>query len=196
MTPRGRGRPSTDEQSISPAKILSEALGILDTEGLERLTMRALATRVGINPMTIYHHFKDRNGLIRALGDMVYADVSAPGSGDVRTRIAGLLAAYRAKVVQHPALTLAIFSHPAVFPDHATRITENLSTFLGELGLSPKRSLLWVHILVDYTHGAALALAASDETNRTQASIGGVDDSYESGIAELLKAIDRYNLEK
>lgn len=190
MTTRGRGRPSKDQKSISPSKILLEALHILDTEGYERLSMRALATRVGINPMTIYHHFKDRNGLIKELGDMVYSDVSEPENCDTLARIAGLLAAYRAKVIQHPALTLAIFGQSAVFPDHAKRITEDLAKLLGELGVSSQLSLLWVHILVDYTHGAALALAANGGKGNQQGSPNsGADDSYEKAISELLKAI-------
>lgn len=153
--------------------------------------MRALAARVGINPMTIYHHFRDRDGLIRALADKVYSDVSAPAEGDTRARVAGLLAAYRAKVVKHPALTLAIFSRPAIFPDHAKRITGELTNLLRALGASPRRSLLWVHILVDYTHGAALALAMRDDAKPPQSSIDDNDDGYETGIAELLDALDQ-----
>lgn len=191
MTARGPGRPSSVEESVSSAKILSEALNILDAEGLERLTMRALAARVGINPMTIYYHFKDRDGLIKALADKVYSDVSAPTKGETRTRVAGLLAAYRAKVLKHPALTLAIFSRPAVFPDHAKRITVDLTNLLQDMGASPKRSLSWVHILVDYTHGAALAVAMRGEDKRSQSSIDDVDDGYEKAIAELLDALDR-----
>ncbi|MEN5279470.1 TetR/AcrR family transcriptional regulator [Brucella sp. TWI432] len=167
-----------------------EALRILDTEGFEHLSMRVLAARVGINPMTIYHHFKDRNGLIKAVGDMVYSDVSAPGNCDTRIRIAGLLSAYRAKVIKHPALTLAIFGQSAVFPDHAKKITDDLGNLLGELDISPELSMLWVHILVDFTHGAALALAVNGENNQHQSPIDGAKDSYEKGIAELLKAIN------
>lgn len=191
MTTRGPGRPSSVEESVSSTKILFEALNILDAEGLERLTMRALAARVGINPMSIYYRFKDRDGLIKALADKVYSDVSVPTEGDTRTRVAGLLAAYRAKVLKHPALTLAIFSRPAVFPDHAKRITVDLTNLLQEMGASPKRSLLWVHILVDYTHGAALAAAMHGEDKGSQSSIDEVDDAHEQGIAELLNALDR-----
>jgi AcrR family transcriptional regulator len=167
----------------------------LDEEGFERFTMRALAARVGINPMTIYHHFKDRDGLIKAMAETVYSDVSAPAKGEARTRVAGLLAAYRAKVVQHPALTLAIFSRPSIFPDHAKRITVDLTNLLRDLGASPERSFLWVHILVDYTHGAALAVAVRGEPERLQSPIDDVDDSYERGIVELLDALDRLLLQ-
>jgi len=190
MTTRARGRPSAND-GISPATILTQALEILDAEGLERLTMRTLAGRVGINPMTIYHHFSDRDGLIGALGDMVYADVAAPPAGDPRMRLAGLLAAYRAKVVRHPALTMAIFSRPAVFPEHAQRITATLEHLLGELGLSPHRAMVWVHILVDFTHGAALAVALGHETVSLAPARTPTDDGFEAGVAELLDTLAR-----
>ena len=154
--------------------------------------MRALATRVGISPMTIHYHFKDRDGLIKALANQVYSDVSAPAKGDVRSRVIGLLTAYRAKVVRHPALSLAIFSRPAVFPDHARRITADLTDLLGALGAAPDRAILWVHILVDYTHGAALAVAMRGEDGRPESLIDCLDEGYEKGVAELLGALDQW----
>jgi AcrR family transcriptional regulator len=184
MTARGRGRPPVDGKTVSPQSILSEALRLLDADGLDRFTMRALALRVGINPMTIYHHFKDRDGLIRSLADWVYADVAAPETGDAHARLRGLLMAYYAKVVRHPALTLAIFVRPSLFPDHAKRITVELSSLLRELGLSSQRSLPWTSILVDYTHGAALAVAAGGGNERRGAML----EDFESGLAELLEA--------
>lgn len=188
---RRRGRPPGRDEGISPARILSEALALLDREGLDALTMRGLAQRVGVNPMTIHYHFKDRDGLIMALADAVYADVAAPAEGDARARIEGLLMAYRMKVVAHPSLTLAIFNRPAVFPDHARRITASLGALLQGLGLSPARSLLWVHILVDYTHGAALATAMDAEGGGMPpaAADGEANASYAQAVSELLDRI-------
>lgn len=191
MTKRSRGRPRADENSVSPARILSEALALLDDEGFENLTMRAVAMRANVNPMTIYHHFQDRNGLVKALAESVYADVAMPPEGTVRSRIEGLLGAYRAKVLRHPGLTLAIFNRPAVFPDHATRITESLTDLLKELGLSPSRALLWVHILVDYTHGAALAVATDENGDGVQPAAADLEHAnYERAISELLDRLE------
>ena len=191
MTKRSRGRPRADTERVSPAKILLEALALLDSEGFESLTMRAVAVRAGVNPMTIYHHFQDRDGLIRALADTVYSDVTSPIEGTVRSRIEGLLRAYRSKVVRHPGLTLAIFNRPAVFPQHARRITDNLATLLGELGLSPSQAQVWVHILVDYTHGAALAVAIDGTSGSAlQAGIDPDYANYERAVFELLDRLD------
>ena len=192
MTRRSRGRPRADNESVSPAKILSEALALLDIEGVESLTMRAVALRAGVNPMTIYHHFQDRDGLIRALADTVYADVAPPSGGTVRSRIEGLLRAYRSEVVRHPGLTLAIFNRPAVFPQHARRITDNLASLLGNLGLSPSQALVWVHILVDYTHGAALAVAMNGTSGSAlQVDIDPDYGNYERAVSELLDRLNK-----
>ncbi|TPN47610.1 TetR/AcrR family transcriptional regulator [Mesorhizobium sp. B1-1-9] len=194
MTARQRGRPPRDQVGVTPGAMLSTALEILDGEGAEALTMRALAKRSGINPMTIYHHFGDRDGLIRALSERVYAGVAAPQKGSARTRLEELLQSYQSQVVQHPGLTLTIFSRPSVFPDQAKRITDDLRTLLRELGLPPSRSQLWVSILVDFTHGAALATAMSrrsENEDGQKTSIG--DKEYASALAELLDSLDRSN---
>ncbi|NKL21126.1 TetR/AcrR family transcriptional regulator [Rhizobium leguminosarum] len=188
MTARGRGRPPADGKIVSPESILSEALAMLEADGHDGLTMRALATRVGINPMTIYHHFKDRDGLIKALAEKVYAGVSAPEVGDILARARSLLAAYYAKVVLYPALTLAIFARPAIFPDHAKRITGELTSLLSERNYSSEHSLRWTHILVDYTHGAALAVAIQNRSIGHHSSNEAMLSDFESGVAALLEA--------
>ncbi|MBY8918733.1 TetR/AcrR family transcriptional regulator [Nitratireductor sp. L1-7-SE] len=184
MTARGRGRPPAGGMPVSPESILSEALGILDADGLDGLSMRALATRVGINPMTIYHHFKDRDGLIKALAELVYADVAAPETGEALARVHSLLTAYYSKVVLYPDLTLAIFARPAIFPDHALRTTNELTRLLSERN----NAVRWTHILVDYTHGAALAVASQDGNERRRRSHEIMLNEYEIGLAELLEA--------
>lgn len=184
---RGRGRPPANSTPVSPDKILDEALIILDAEGLSGLTMRALARRLDINPMTIYRHFKDRDGLIRALADSVYADIGMPETGDNFGRAKELLLTYYAKVVLHPALTLAIFAKPAIFPDHAKRITNELTSLLSP-HLSSQRSLRWTHILVDYTHGAALAVANQDGMAERSLHRKVLED-FDSGLTELFTAL-------
>jgi len=168
--------------TVSPESILSEALAILDHDGLNGLTMRALAARVGINPMTIYHHFTDRDGLIKALAERVYADVAAPETGEELVRAHGLLKAYYSKVVLYPALTLAIFARPAIFPSHATRITNELTRLLSGYTNASR----WTHILVDYTHGAALAVACQDGNVVHQCANEAMFNDFECGLAELL----------
>ncbi|SKA34551.1 TetR/AcrR family transcriptional regulator [Consotaella salsifontis] len=166
--------------------MLSAALDLLDTEGVDAFTMRALAGRLQINPMTIYHHFGDRDGLISAMSERVYRSVSAPALGNPRCRIEALLRAYHAQVLKHPGLALLIFSRPTVFPEQAQRITEEIAQLLVEAGLSPQRTRLWVNILVDFTHGAAIATAIG---GRSDPEGSGSNDDYNEALAELLNGL-------
>ena len=65
---RPRGRPARG-QGVTRDAILDAALDLLDEDGDAGLTMRALAARLGVTPMSLYHHVTDRAGLLRALSD-------------------------------------------------------------------------------------------------------------------------------
>lgn len=148
--------------------------------------MRALASRLQVTPMAIYHHFGDRAGLIDAMSEHVYAAITAPVSGMPDERIKALLLAYHDKVLQHPGLTLLIFSQPEVFPRQARRITADIAQLLAETGLSPERSRLWLHILVDFTHGAAIAAAMA---SRSKSAVSAAKDDFDKALVELLKEL-------
>jgi AcrR family transcriptional regulator len=184
---RPPGRPHRDKAPASRDQILMIALELLDTGGVEAFTMRALADRLQVNPMTIYHHFGDRDGLIDALSEHVYAEVSAPAAGTFHDRIRSLLNAYHDRVISHPGLTLLIFRQPAVFPRQAQRITDDIDQLLVEAGLPSARSRLWLNILVDFTHGAAIAAAMGDRSN---SAVSGAKDDYDKTLTELLKGVE------
>jgi hypothetical protein len=61
---------------------------------------------------------------------------------------------------------LLIFRHPTAFPEQARRIAEHLIRLLLVSGLSESRSSSWVGILVDFTHGAAVAAAMASRAAR------------------------------
>src|SRR5262245_42773112 len=52
------------------AAILAAAMRLLVKGGQETVTMRRVATAVGVTAMAIYHHFPDRDALLRALADV------------------------------------------------------------------------------------------------------------------------------
>ncbi|MGO2303960.1 MAG: TetR/AcrR family transcriptional regulator [Providencia sp.] len=158
MTQRSRGRPKASEPQISPEDIITYALLIIDRDGFDNLTMRALAKEMNINPMTIYHHFQDRSGLIKAIANSLYANIIPTLKGTNSEQIEAILLAYRTQVTRYPALTLAIFNLPNAFPEQAKKITEKLVFLLEQRGLHSTEALQWTHILVDYTHGESLSV--------------------------------------
>ncbi|MCC2956090.1 TetR/AcrR family transcriptional regulator [Massilia sp. IC2-477] len=139
--------------------ILGAALALLDENGAN-VSMRALATRLGVTPMSLYHHVGDRASLLQALCERVYGAVldENDAGADARTQVRALLTRYHDAVGRHPQLTLAVFAEPAAFAGTAQRITQHLTGLLSSL--TPGH-LLWRDILVDHVHGSGLALCAA-----------------------------------
>ena len=154
-----RGRPARG-QGVARADILAAALALLDEGAGQGLTLRALATRLGVTPMSLYRHVGDQAGLLRALADRVYAQVlDVPqADGEERAQIRALLIRYHQAVGRYPQLTLAIFATPPAFAGVTREITACLTALLQRLTDQP---LLWRDILVDHAHGSGLALAAA-----------------------------------
>jgi len=156
---RPRGRPARG-QGVTLDAILDAALSLLDEEGEAALSMRALAARIEVTPMSLYHHVADRAALLVALSGRIYGGVlegehdEAPPQEALRA----LLLRYHEAVGRHPALTLAIFGEPSAFAGTTVRITQRLEALVSTL---TQQADLWRDILVDHAHGSGLALAAA-----------------------------------
>lgn len=178
---RPRGRP-VHGKGVTRDAILATALTLLDESGGHGLTLRALATRLGVTPMSLYHHVGDHTGLLQALSDRVYAEVleGVGESADHRAEIRGLLTRYYQAVGRHPQLTLAIFAAPAAFAGVTRQVTNRLATLLAGITAEP---ILWRDILVDHAHGSGLALASARvEQMQTQTLQG----QYQLALDRLL----------
>jgi AcrR family transcriptional regulator len=57
-------------------KIADAAQKLLDKEGVAGVTMRRVATAVGITPMALYRHYPNRDGLLNALADAGFIALS------------------------------------------------------------------------------------------------------------------------
>ena len=97
---RPRGRPARGE-GVTRDAILSAALALLDEDGAG-FGMRALAARLGVTPMSLYHHVGDRAGLLRALSDQVYGGVlNGAAAADGIAELRALLTRYHDAVARH-----------------------------------------------------------------------------------------------
>jgi TetR/AcrR family tetracycline transcriptional repressor len=50
-------------------RVVGEAIALLDADGLDALTMRKLATRLGVQPGALYWHFAGKQALLDAMAD-------------------------------------------------------------------------------------------------------------------------------
>lgn len=90
---------------------LREATAMIRDEGLEGLSLRKLATRVGVTPSALYHHFRDKNDLLCALAERGFealeTTVLLPSLLDeahLETQLRSFVRAYIAFADQNPEL--------------------------------------------------------------------------------------------
>jgi TetR/AcrR family tetracycline transcriptional repressor len=62
---------------LSRARLVSEALALVQEEGLEALSMRGLADRLNVKAASLYWHVRDRRELIELLADSILATMHA-----------------------------------------------------------------------------------------------------------------------
>jgi len=65
----------TRREPLSRELVLSAAVALVDTDGLQALTMRRLAAELGVEAMSLYHHLPGKNGLLDGLVETVIGEI-------------------------------------------------------------------------------------------------------------------------
>lgn len=103
----------TPSLKIGP-EVLRSAEAILDEEGPDGFTVRAIAKRAGVAPMAIYNHFGGVNGVIDQLwtrGFEMLGDAVSRHSGDVEVDFVSAGLAYRRFALENRGLYTIMFMH-------------------------------------------------------------------------------------
>lgn len=133
--PRGRARRGLDKGAI-----LDAAFAMLDAEGEVGFSVRKLGTEMGIDPMTVLHHFKSKDELLRRIADKALELVELPKpSGDWQEDLRAVARGYRELAKRHPRLFHLHFRYHATGPaDHAS--SEVVYQAMRTAGLSDARA--------------------------------------------------------
>lgn len=115
--PRQRGRRGLDKNVL-----LEAAFDMLSSTGEEGFSVRKLGSRIGVDPMTVLHHFGSKDELLRRIADRALDTVELPGpSAEWRADLRNVATAYRDLAHRHPRLFHLHFRYHATGPaDHAS----------------------------------------------------------------------------
>lgn len=88
---------------LSRERIVAAAMRVADHDGLDGLSMRALARELGVEAMSIYHHLSGRSAVLDAMTDAVFARFHAPDPGAPwREELRARGHSMRAELRRHP----------------------------------------------------------------------------------------------
>jgi AcrR family transcriptional regulator len=94
--------------------IATAARRLLDKDGAEAVTMRRVASAVGITPMAIYRHYADRSALLNELADEGFRELAARlanvrASGSTQERLVRMAEVYLDHALENPRLFELMF---------------------------------------------------------------------------------------
>ncbi len=154
--------PPTDDQDRRPRltreRVVAEALAVIAQDGIQALTMRGLAARLGVVPGAVYHHVRNKQQLQDLVLDNVLAEVDvhldhALGWTDQLKVLAHRL---RQVLEQHPGVARILKSRDPLGP-HSLALAEAFLEPLQAAGFGERDAGLAFFLLVDYTVGFAVS---------------------------------------
>lgn len=86
-------------------------MALADEAGLDGLSMRRLATELGVVPMALYKHVANKDELLDGIIDTVVGEIDlGPVEGDWRPAVRARILTARAQLLRHPWASAAIES--------------------------------------------------------------------------------------
>ncbi|WP_158607965.1 TetR/AcrR family transcriptional regulator [Nocardia panacis] len=127
-----RTRRRTPRGTLNKPMILDGAAAVIAEQGAEAMTMRAVATRLGVDPMALYRYFGNKAELLAALVADAHGQVPMPKAGGIEGFEQIVRDLYRVFVIDRPGLL-----DPAlgVSTDRSLAIMDRMLALLAEAGL-------------------------------------------------------------
>ncbi|WP_336317902.1 TetR/AcrR family transcriptional regulator [Streptomyces lavendofoliae] len=143
-------------RSLTPRRLASAALAVIDREGLAGLSMRAVAQELGLSTMALYRYVDDREELERLVVDLVLDDVdTTPPAARApwHERIETMVRRLRDAMSAHPATLPLTLVHRHHSPA-GLRWSETVLAILTEAGFTGERRVVALRGLLGYVIGA------------------------------------------
>jgi AcrR family transcriptional regulator len=152
--------------------VVRQAQDLLDAEGLDALTMRRLADRLGVVPNALYRHVKDKDDLLDGVMDAAVASVPLPPPDlPWDEGLTALAASIRATMLANPAVSGLIVNRPNLGLG-AIAIGEYAFGLLLGAGFAPADADRALNVVLVWTLGfVALEVPRASEPELTEAEL-------------------------
>jgi AcrR family transcriptional regulator len=153
MTPRKK-----NVEPLARESIVVAAMKIIDSEGLDALSMRRLGAELGVNPMAAYYHVPNKAALYDLVLDAVMAGVDTStidSATPLLEQMKQAARAYRAAILEHPR-AIPVLVTRSVRTASALRPVEPFLGILFAAGLTADEALAAVDAVAQYILGCAM----------------------------------------
>lgn len=162
---------ASSDPPLSRERIVAIAVELLDAQGIDGLTMRRLADRLGSGVMSLYWHVDNKEDVFDLALDSVLEYRASPETGespDWRGDVVHMLENWRARMLRHP-WSASLLPRRALGPNILSRL-EMLSKTLSRAGVADADLNAAIWSLWNYVMGATLTRASFDLSEEDRAA--------------------------
>jgi TetR/AcrR family tetracycline transcriptional repressor len=138
------------EGRLSREAVADGALALADAEGLEAVTIRRLAQELGVTPMALYWHFKNKDELLTGVAGRVWGMVDPTRHPELAPleQFRNLLSSFLDVLRRHRAAVPLLGTPGKVTPEESFPVTELALEILDALGFPPdEAAAICIHAL-------------------------------------------------
>ncbi|MDX2681154.1 TetR/AcrR family transcriptional regulator [Streptomyces sp. NY05-11A] len=156
--PRAEQTRRGPRQGLSVDAVVRVAVELADSDGLEALTMRGIARRLGVTPMTLYTYVPGKAELLDLMLDAVYLRMprSARPAASWRSRVEAVAQENRDLFRRHPWVATMSTARPPLGPGLMTKYEHELGAFEGS-GLGDVERDAALTLILDLVRSVARA---------------------------------------
>jgi AcrR family transcriptional regulator len=175
------GRTKAPRRSLSREAIVGAALHVVDTEGLDALSMRRVAQELDTGAASLYAHVANKEELLELLLDRIQADVTRPEPDPARwqEQIKDMARQGRRVLVAHRDLSRAALGQGIPFGPNALLNAEAMLAIFKAGGLSDQACAYGVDAL------ALFITATAVEESQLAQGVGGSETTIEAHVTRI-----------
>lgn len=156
-------------RALSRDQVVAETLAIISSQGVQALSMRGLAARLGVVPGALYRYVQSKEELYDLALDAVLAEVDPQVDDSLAwtTQVTELAQRLRAALERHPGLASLLKTRDPLSP-HSLALAEAFLASLQAAGMPGRQTALAFRLIYDYIAGFSLSEPSSAGERRVR----------------------------
>jgi TetR/AcrR family tetracycline transcriptional repressor len=190
-------RRSPRREPLTRERVLRAAVGVVDREGIDALSMRRLAQQLGVEAMSLYRYVPSKAALLDGIHEAILAEVVVPRPVRAWTTTARAYArAFRKALVGHPNALSIFATRPAVTSASLRHVEEGLA-LLRSAGFNRADALSAFQVMVTFVVGHTLfSHAPAHEDERSSLDYRALDPAEFPTLVATAAQLESRDLDK
>lgn len=146
-------KPTQPRRGLTRERIVKTAIKLADKLGADKLSMRALASELGVEAMSLYNHVSSKEDLLDAVVDKIFSMIERPtASGDWKVSMTQRATSMHAAFRRHPWSVALTLSRLAPGPNNLSLIEASLETLCTD-GFNHLQAFYALCVMDSYIYG-------------------------------------------